>query len=312
MAGIADFTSKLEAANTAYSEQFDAIDGVFPGTYDLLAEDLGGVDGTSLDIGFTDDLGEVRVMQPGEQRKFDGLKAYGATYDLEEIYTAHRIERKRVEYDPSGRIARGLARAAQRALQIVDDHVWAAIKANAKTGPDGVALFSSSHPDAGGQDNTTSDALGHSSYRAGKAAMRNFTRENGQPFDMNPTHLFVPPGSEDVAREVAEASDRLVAINASGAEATSSVLAATSIANVYSGDTIVVVTPRMAANTWFLADLSKPGIRPWVYGFGKTPEMLLPDPHDESIKKLAMLEYILSGDIAQGPGHWQAIYGKIS
>ena len=141
--------------------------------------------------------------------------------------------------------------------------------------------------------------------------MRGFVRENGQPLDMQPTHLFVPVGSEDVAREVTGA-DKVVALNNTGAEATSGVVTSTSIRNVYEGDTTVVVTPRMAAGTWFLMDLSTAGVRPWVYGFGRKPEALLPDPHDESIKKLAMLEYILSGDIAQGPGYWQAIYGKIS
>lgn len=310
---IADFSDKLEAANTAYSSTFDALGDVFPGTFNLFSEDLSSDgDGSALNIGYTEDLGTVRVMKPGESRKYDGLRAFGATYDLEEVYSAHRIARIKVENDPSGRIAKGLQRAAQRALEIIETRIWDTLKANTKTGVDGVALISASHTSGSlTQSNLTTTALGHSSYRAGKAAMRGLERENGQPYNINPTHLFVPEGLEDVAREVTGA-DKVVALDNTGAEATSGVVAATSIKNVYQGDTTVVVTPRMTAGTWLLMDLSTPGFRPWVHKLAKSPTPIMPDPRDESNRQRSMLEYILSGDIAQGPGNWQTAYGKIA
>jgi hypothetical protein len=311
MANVADFTSKLEAANTAYKETIDALGDVFPGTYNLFSEDLGPADGEKVNIGYTEDLGEVRVMQPGESRQFAGLRAFGAEYNVEEIYTGHTLARKRVEYDSSGRIARGLKRAAERGFDLIESEVWRHIKANTITGVDGVALVSASHASgAVTQSNLTTTALGHPAYRAGKAAMRALVRENGQPYDMNPTHLFVPTGSEDIGREVI-GENRAVALDNAGAESGTRVAAAT-INNVYVGDTILVVTPRMASGTWLLMDLGKPGVRPWAHSFGRQPEAIMPEPNDESIKKLAMLEYILSGDVAMGPAHWQSIYGKIA
>ena len=312
MANVADFTSKLEAANTGYSDTIDAIGDVFPGTFNLFSEDVGAPNGEKVNIGYTEDLGQVRVMYPGQSRMFDGMRAFGAEYEVEEIYTAHTLSRMRVDYDSSERIARGLKRAAQRGADIVETKLWETLAANTKVGVDGVALISTSHSSGAlTQSNLTTTALGHVSYRAGKAAMRNLVRENLQPYNMMPTHLFVPPGLEDVALEVTGAN-RAFSINNTGTEATSSVVATTTIENVYQGDTTVVVTPRMTAGTWLLFDLSKPGVRPWAHSFGKMPQPLMPDPHDESVKKLAMLEYILSGDIAQGPAHWQSAYGKIA
>lgn len=308
---IANFESKLRAANTVYSDKFDAIRGDYPGTFNLFSDDMQGIDGQSLNIGYTENLGVTRVMRAGQSRTYDGLRAYSATYDLETIYRAHQISRKEVQYDPSGRTGKSVAKFAAEQLEMVDRYIWAALKANTKVGPDGVVLFSASHPTGDStQSNVTASSLGHSSYRAGKAAVRSFIRENGDALSMNPTHLFVPVTSEDVAKEVTGA-DKPVAIDASGAEATASVVTSTTIKNVYQGDTTVIVTPLMAADTWALMDLSG-SARPWAHGFGEKPTHNAPDENSEAKRNRDMLEYFLQGDICQGPGNWQTIYGKIS
>jgi hypothetical protein len=60
-------------------------------------------------------------------------------------------------------------------------------------------------------------------------------------------------------------------------------------------------------------DLTKPGVRPWVLGHGAPMQESHPDEADDYVvRKLAQLEWVIFGDIAHGPGHWQAAYGKIS
>jgi len=307
---IANFETKLRAANTVYSSAFDALRGDYPGTYQLFSEDMQGIDGVSLNIGYTENLGVTRVLKAGESRQYDGLVARSTTYDLETIYRAHQLERKAVKYDPSGRVGKSVSQFASEQIEMVDRYIWAALKSNTVLGPDGVALISASHPTGEGtQSNTTATALGHSSYRAGKAAMRGFTRENGDALSMVPTHLFVPVTSEDVAKEVTGA-DKPVAVDNSGAESGTRI-GVTTIKNVYQGDSTAIVTPLMAAGTWLLMDLSG-SARPWAHGFGEKPTHNAPDAGSEALRNTDMLEYFLQGDICQGPANWQTIYGKIS
>lgn len=314
MSGITDFADKLAAANTAYVETFDSIE-IWPGSFQLFTEDVGNINATAMSIGYTEDLAQARTMKPGQDRAFDGLRAYAASYDLEEVYAALRLERIKVQNDSSGRITRELQRFVQRGASIINTKVWTKLTANTVTGPDGVALLSTAHPNGDGgatQSNKTTDALSHASYNAGKAAMRSYTRENGEDLDMTASHLFVHPDEERIAKEITGA-ERPVSVDNAGAVDTGTRIGVTSITNVYQGDTTVVVTPKITSGDWLLMDLTKPGVRPWALGHGAPMQAAYPDERDDYVvRKLAMLEWVISGDIAHGPGHWQAAYGKLS
>ena len=312
---IADFQDKLAAANTAYLESFEAIE-YWPGTWSLFTEDVGDINATAMEVGYTEDLAKARTMKPGQDRAFDGLRAYAASYGLEEVYAALRLDRIKVQNDPTGRITRALQRFVGRGANVINTKVWDKLTANTVTGPDGQPLLSTAHPNGSGgatQSNKTTDALSHSSYQAGKAAMRSYTTENDEKLDMTASHLFVNPDEERLAKEITGA-ERPVSIDSSGViDTTSGVVGATSITNVYQGDSMVVVTPDVPSGDWLMFDLTKPGVRPWALGHGAPMQASHPDERDDYVvRKLAQLEWLLFGDIAHGPAHWQAAYGKLS
>lgn len=143
--------------------------------------------------------------------------------------------------------------------QVYTYKTWEAFLAN-PTGIDGVALLDNSHPygDSGATwDNLTTDALSLASYQAGRVAMYTLKGEKGRFLRLRPDTLVVGPALEQTAREIVGA-DRVAAINASGAEATSSVLAAATRSNVFQGSATVVVVEHFANGTndndWFLMD----------------------------------------------------------
>lgn len=311
---IVDFADKLAAANRAYSDAVESIRGGLPGTYQLFTQLDGAPTGTSANIGFTDPLAPLRVHVPGESKVFDDLRAYGQTYDMRLLYKAHRIERQRVQYDTSGRVAQGLAAFVAESAILAEKRIFDLLVANSLLGIDGVTLLNDAHPygNAGATwDNLTTDALSFSSYNAAKAAMRVFTGENGEPYDVMPTHLFVPPALERVAKEITGA-DRPVPFSATAQDATSDILAATSIANAYQGDVTVVVTPRITtAAAWFLMDLSKPSARPWYAQIGPVFEQM-PELSDDTVRKTDVFEYAINADMITGPAHPQLVYGRVA
>ena len=310
---ITDFAAKLDAANTLYSDRFAAVSDLFPGFYQQLAENLGPSTATKLEVGYVDDLGPIRTLQPGESRMYDGGRAYSTTYEMETLYLSMEMTRRQFEYDHSGRIGRMMSQFVARAALMWENKVWESIQANSLLGPDGVALISAAHPNgpAGAtQSNSTTSVLSHATYRAGRAAMQSFQKENGEYLGMAGTHLYVHPDEEPIAKEITGA-DRPFSIDNTGAEATASVVASTTIGNVFQGDVVVVVTSRMASGDWLIVDQSKPGVRPWVVSIGEDPKVHAPSEDDEALRQRDMLQWFIQGDLIQGPGHWQSIYGRI-
>lgn len=311
---IVDFADKLAAANRAYSDAVSSIRGGLPGTYELFTQLDGAPTGTSANIGFTDPLAPMRVHVPGESKVFDDLRAYGQTYNMHLLYKAHRIERQRVQYDTSGRVAQGLAAFVAESAMLAEKRAYTLLLANTLVGVDGVTLLNNAHPygNAGATwSNITSDALSFSSYNAAKAAMGNFTGENGEPYDITPTHLFVPKALERTAKEITGA-DRPVPFSSTAQDATSGIVAATSIANVYQGDVTVVVTPRITtATSWLLMDLSKPSARPWYAQLSPVFEQM-PEINDDTVRETDIFKYAINVDSIMGPAHPQLIYGRVA
>lgn len=143
--------------------------------------------------------------------------------------------------------------------QVYTYTAWETFLAN-PTGIDGAAIFDNSHPygDSGATwDNLTTDALSVAAYQAARVAMYTLKGEKGRFLRLRPDILVVGPANEREAREIVGA-DRVAAINASGAEATSSVLAAATRSNVFEGSATVVVVEHFANGTndndWFVMD----------------------------------------------------------
>jgi phage major head subunit gpT-like protein len=311
MSGIVDFASKLLAANTTYTDAVEGVREAPPGTYQLFCQLPGAPRGQATQVGYVDPLSPLKRYSPGDSREYAQMRAYAATYSVKQIEKSTEIARTDLELDPSGRVAAGLAAWVNENAVLADEDIWSELLAN-RVGLDGVALLSDSHPygPAGAtQDNLTTAALSFTSYNAAIAAMRGYKRENGVPLRINPTHLFVPPALERTALEVAGA-DRPVPFSASAQDATSSIVAATSITNVYQGRTQVVVVEWMDdSDEWLLMDLSKTA-KPFYAELSPVMDFT-PDAQDETLRDRDMLRYSMRMDVIRGPATWQLIYGRL-
>lgn len=177
-------------------------------------------------------------------------------------------------------------------------------------GADGQPLLSASHPysSSTGNNLTTSD-LGYAVKVAAREAMGTWKSEDGKFISKTPTHLFCSKALEKTAREI-ESADRIVGINASGVEASTSVLAAATRTNVFAGECIVVSTPLLTGTQFLYADLST-GDKPVFRGVA---EELHPERLDKStdLPKFMNNEYLygVEGIMTFFPGAWQLVYGR--
>lgn len=319
MPDIADFETHLADANTTFKADFDAIFGqaeTQPGSWALITETGIPVDGETLKLVLEDDLSEVREWHEGEDKRYEGARSYSVAYEMKTFYAAKELPRKRIAYDKSGATSRMLTRFLQRNQGMINKIVWDKLLTN-PVGYDGVALLSTAHPNAPGggtQSNKTTDALSHTSYRAARAAQKQFRMENGEYLEgLDANLLIVNPDDEDIAAEVIKASQRPVAVNNTGAEATSGVVAVTTIDNVFAGAVNIVLEPRLTAGDWLLACTRIAGVRPWCLTFGREIEEIVADAmNDSERRRRDVLQWALETDLVQGPGYWQSIYGKLS
>lgn len=176
---------------------------------------------------------------------------------------------------------------------------------------DGQPLFSTSHPngpDGGTQSNTASNAFSQAEYRTRVAQMRALKDEGGAPLGMRPRILLVGPALEYAARDALEARDRVVGVNNTGTEASTSVVAATTIENVSSSDGVrIIVDEEITGNKWFLID---PRFPPMVVA---TAQSLSPsDNTGEFLATTPDYKFSIEGQLAVGYGLWQGIFGGLA
>lgn len=121
---------------------------------------------------------------------------------------------------------------------------------------DGVPFFDPNHPldPAGVQSNTFGLALTAANYDTVRSTMFGFRGEDGQPLEVMPNLMVVPPQLEMTAKRIVNAD--LIA-NAAGTAAET---------NVMQGSATVLVLPELAnqATRWYLFDVARP-IKPFVW-----------------------------------------------
>jgi len=187
---------------------------------------------------------------------------------------------------------------------------------NGRTGYDGVQLFSASHPhgyQGATQSNVDSNALTYANLKAAHIAMNGLRKANGQYYNLDPDTIMVGPSYRFTAEELAgsRAMIRTAAINASGAEATSSVVAAAGISNVLAGRYNVVVDQRLAAigsgTMWYLIDSKAPKAVRCGTAFGSLQFVSKDNPSDENYIRMNEFHYFLIADVWDTAGAWQGI-----
>ena len=185
------------------------------------------------------------------------------------------ISRERIEDDEleiyTGNILPQLGTAAAK---FPDQLLRDTLQANA-VGWDGVTLFNDAHPafdDAGSTyDNNFALALNPDNFNTVWAAMASYVGEDGEPQEVMPNKLIVPPQLRKAALETVQAATVLQDGTGSAAPT-----------NVLQGWCDVVVMRNLSnePTTWYLADTTK-GVMPFVFQERTTPEMVARfDPTD--------------------------------
>lgn len=287
----------------------------FPGVYQLFTRDVGAIDSDRMRVGHDEVLAKTRTAKPGEDIVLDDETAFFADYDLEYVYQALRKPTRALAQDPTGLVADAVMRWLGRArAEMLDETVHDALVANAIAGPDGVPLFSTSHPivgTGGTASNQTSDALSQSSFDAAMVAMHSQPLDNGQPSDISPTALFVAPGLLPTAKAIVDASDRVATVDGTGAiDPGASVVAAASVTQIWQGSVDLIVDKRLPAGGWFLASLNASGF--WSLGHGNEGYRVVetkPESYSEFHRN--MKQWKASEYLAHGPSQWRYVFGNI-
>ena len=220
----------------------------------------------------------AKLRQWEGERKIVNAKSYRYNLDNEKYELTLEVDRDDIEDDNIGVYSMVIDDMGQQSRLWPDDLVFAAILAGGtETAYDGTAFFSNSH-DLGGHtvDNLfASTALTADNFAAARAAMMEYTGEDGESLRVRPDVLLVPPALEVKARKIVQASTIV--------ESTAAV------DNVLRGLCEVVVAPQLATSaggldtTWYLLDTSRP-IRPFIFQQRMAPEMVaLTSPSDEHV-----------------------------
>jgi len=137
-------------------------------------------------------------------------------------------------------------------------------------------------------------AAAQASFGAARTAMKKFKNDDGQPLNITPDVLLVPPALEDVAL-VLQNNERLE----DGKQ------------NPYKGTFTTVVDSRLTSDTaWFLLDTTKP-VKPFVYQERKAPVFVeQTDPQADDVFMKKKFKFGAEARAAGGYGFWQLCFGS--
>lgn len=188
------------------------------------------------------------------------------------------VPKEKIEDDQHGVYAPLAAALGQQAAKWPDQLVAAAIRANGLTF-DGKAMFANDHPTyapAGATqtyDNLLALALNAANFGTARASMMTTIGADGEPLQVMPDLLVVPPQLEGVAREIL--NNQFIP-NSAGTATTE---------NVWRGAAKLLVIPELMADatTWYLFD-TRNVIKPFMFQLRQAPNFVFRNkPTDDSM-----------------------------
>lgn len=262
---------------------------------------------------------EVVIMEASPPvRKWEGDKQFDEInfVDLAGYVSAYHksYQISRLDLDNQGIVKARIDAMLADALGFYDKVVFDAILAN-PTCYDGTALFGASHPRVRGSTaaNRTASALSFSTFDAGVTAINSLADNNSEPLNLNPDTLIVGPSNMRLGMEITGSTTRIAALNASGAEATSSVVAAASFGNVYGGGAFKLIVSKRLTGSFaagaFLVDSSK-SVKAMHLFEKRKPEIVIEGENMSDHVRFSkdMIRYSLEADLQVSPGMWQHAY----
>lgn len=242
-----------------------------------------------------------------KMRKWIGDKVIksleGFSYPLinDDWETTIEVDRNHVEDDTLGIYGPQAQMAGFAAKQFPDELVFGLVNFTGK-GFDGKTFFATDHKVAGANVSNkgtaalsvATQAAAIASYGAGRTAMMKFKNDEGQPLNVKPNILLVPPALGDVANALVT-SDRLD----------------DGKTNLYKGTATVVVAPWLTVDTeWYLLDTQKP-VKPFIYQERKAPVFVQQtDMQADGVFMRKKYKYGAEARAAAGYGFWQLAYGS--
>lgn len=231
------------------------------------------------------------------------LEAFKYTIVNDDFEATVEVDRNDIEDDNLGIYAPQAEMAGFSAKQLPDEIVMELVN-NGFTNLcyDGQYFFDTDHPVAGASvSNKGTAALSvatlaaaQASYGAARTALRKMKNDEGQPLNITPNVLLVPPALEDIANALMK-NDRLE----------------DGKPNPYKGTAEVVVDARLTSDTaWFLLDTTKP-VKPFVYQERKAPVFVeQTDMSSDNVFMRKKYRFGAEARAAGGYGFWQLAYGS--
>lgn len=249
------------------------------------------------------------------------LRAYEHSVTLEPYEATLSIDRMLVDYDRAGALALAVKQFVQaNAPARSYDRIASALFDSGASGVgptcfDGQALFSASHPHGPVGATTQSNlgagtALSAASVRAVRAAGGLLMHENGEPAEINYNVMRVGPTLEMRALELMGAN-RILPAAATGLEAVSSVVVASTIDNTMANRFQVVIDQRRNLTGPYYADFidttkeAKPMFMYLGRDITQTTLTGMDSPRRINDNKY---EWLLDADVGITAGHWLTCY----
>lgn len=244
-------------------------------------------------------LGKIpRMREWLGDRVVQNLAAYGYTIKNKPFEATIGVDRDDIEDDSIGLYNPIVQSVGLSAATHPDELIFPLLLAGfASLCYDGQYFFDEDHKDGNGpiQSNKGVAALDIAPYGAARAQMMSLADDQGNPLNIVPNLLAVPPQLEGKGREILMA-ERL----ANGAT------------NIYKDSAELMVVPALATNptAWFLMDVSKP-VKPLIFQQRKKPEFVAMDSMtDESVFMRKEFRYGVDSRDNAGYGLWQLAYGS--
>jgi len=244
-------------------------------------------------------LGKVPVMKEWlGDKAIANLAAYEYTIKNKDWESTIEVDRNDIEDDQIGLYRPLISSIAQAAKQHPDKLIFDLILAGFTTlCYDGQFFFDTDHLEgaSGTQSNKGTAALAAAAYETAYAAMMQVKDDQGEPLNVTPTLLVVPPQLRATALGILEA-ERL----------------ANGETNINRNSAKLLVAPHLASQAayWFLLDTSKP-VKPLIFQQRTAPKLVMQDqPDDENVFMRRKFRYGTESRDNAGYGLWQLAYGS--
>lgn len=311
----------LDASNVAYKAGWDEFFGggkTPPGQHQFYC----GEEPMTTETKRFDWLANFSIMERWlGARRVKSLRAYNQIIVAEPYVATMEVRRRQMMYSDSlGLVARGIKKWIALQANAYDKDAQTVLFSNSGAGPtgyDGVALFSTAHPQgpSGNQANLSAGLnLSAAALDTVLTAMSGLRLENNEPAGINGDTLVVGPALKFRAMALVGAIGNLrpATYNASGVEATSSVVSVIATPNVFSGALKLVVDMRRPATGtgafyWEVLDSSQP--KPLIRHVQRAPEPHHQDQMDSPSRfELDVFRFGMEGDWKTDAGFWPGIY----